>query len=116
MRAIQFLSCKVSRWLTVVPMALLLLSSAAMMNHALFATLFSLQAAFYIAALAGAIQAARTASVNKLLSVPLYVAVSSLGALVGVLDALRGRRFDVWESPTLTRGIRDRAFDTVRPL
>ena len=116
MRAIQFLSCKVSRWLTAVPMALLLLSSAAMMHRPFFAALFALQAAFYIAAVAGAIQAARTGSVNKLLSVPLYVAVSSLGALAGVFDALRGRRFDVWESPALTRGIQDRALGAVRTL
>jgi cellulose synthase/poly-beta-1,6-N-acetylglucosamine synthase-like glycosyltransferase len=104
MRALQFLSCKVSRWLTIVPLLLLLVSSAALMDRVFFGTLFALQAAFYAAGLAGALQASRTGSVNKILAVPLYVAVSSIGALTGIFDALRGRRFDVWESPILTRG------------
>lgn len=104
LRAVQFLSHKVLRWLTIIPLTLLLLSSAAMMNQPFFATVFALQVAFYAAALAGSIQAARSASVSRLLSVPVYVVVNSIGAFTGVCDAIIGRRFDIWQSPTLTRG------------
>jgi len=106
-RAIQFLSHKVLRWLTIVPMVMLLMSSAALMDYPFFAALFGLQVIFYAAASIGWMQAARSGSVSRLLATPLYILVSSLGAFVGVCDAILGKRFDIWQSPTLTRGPAD---------
>jgi cellulose synthase/poly-beta-1,6-N-acetylglucosamine synthase-like glycosyltransferase len=106
-RALQFLSHKVLRWLTLVPMVMLLLSSAALLDRPLFAALFGLQVLFYVAAFIGWLQAARSGSANRLLATPLYIVVSSLGAFTGVCDAILGKRFDIWQSPTLTRGPAD---------
>jgi poly-beta-1,6-N-acetyl-D-glucosamine synthase len=106
-RALQFLSHKILRWLTLVPMVMILASSAMMLDRPVFGALFGLQIAFYIAAAAGALQAAHSGSVNRLLSPPMYIVVSALGAFTGVCDAVLGKRFDIWQSPTLTRGPAD---------
>jgi len=42
--------------------------------------------------------------VTRLIAVPFYVVLGVVGALVGVVDSLRGKRFDIWEIPSLSRG------------
>jgi cellulose synthase/poly-beta-1,6-N-acetylglucosamine synthase-like glycosyltransferase len=103
-RGWQFVSHKFLRWLTFIPMMLALFSSAALANTNLFTVLFGLQALFYATALAGLLLALRRRSAGRLLSAPFYILITSVGALVGVLEACLGRRFDIWESPALTRG------------
>lgn len=105
-RGMQFLSSKVLRWFTAVPLAMLLIASAALMHRPVFAVFFAAQALLYGAGLAGGLQFARTGKTLRPLTMPLYVGISAVGALAGVVDALRGRRFDIWESPALTRGFR----------
>lgn len=103
-RGWQFVSHKFLRWLTFIPMMLVLFSSAALANANLFTVLFGLQALFYATALAGLLLALRRRSAGRWLSAPFYILITSVGALVGVLEACLGRRFDIWESPALTRG------------
>lgn len=103
-RTLQFFSHKVLRWLTLVPMLMALFSSAWMIDRPVFAALFYGQVVFYIAALFGGIQAARSGAVSRWTSIPLYIVVSAVGAFTGVCDAILGRRFDIWQSPSLTRG------------
>ena len=103
-RGWQFLSQKVLRWLTLVPMVLLLVSSAAMAGHAAFAAMFGLQLVCYTAAAIGWMRRLGGKSAGRLFSVPLYVTVSAVGAFMGVVDALSGKRYDIWESPALSRG------------
>ena len=45
----------------------------------------------------------RRGSVRKI-TVPFYALLGVVGALIGVVESLGGKRFDVWEIPTLSRG------------
>jgi cytochrome b subunit of formate dehydrogenase len=108
LRAWQFFSQKVLRWLTLVPLVLLLVSTATLASSPFFAALFGIQALGYAAALVGLLRALSGHTVGRVLCVPLYITVSAVGAFVGVLDALNGRHYDIWESPALSRG-RDEA-------
>jgi len=103
-RGWQFSSRKLLRWLTLIPMLAILASTAGLVANPWFAAFFALQAAFYLAGAAALVLAATGRGAGRVLSVPLYVLLGSAGALVGVWDACRGRRFDVWEIPTLSRG------------
>ena len=70
----------------------------------IFAVASLAQAGFYSCALAGWFLLKRGRDAGRIFTIPLYVTVSSLGAFLGVVDAIKGRRFDVWESPALSRG------------
>lgn len=105
LRAWQFFSHKVLRWLLAIPLTLLLLSSLLLAAHnRYFLALFGLQAIFWGSALAGLMFARIGKPVPEVLSPLVYFLVSSLGALIGVFDACEGRKFDIWDSPSLTRG------------
>jgi len=66
--------------------------------------LFGLQLASYAVAVGVGLLTVRGYSVGKIPSVPFYVLFGSVGAAIGVVDWLRGKRFDVWESASLSRG------------
>ena len=100
----QFVSHKVMRWLILVPLALIFASSLALSGMRAFAALSIAQVLFYLLALTGWILLNRGFNAGRIFTIPLYICVSSIGAFAGVVDALRGRRFDVWESPALSRG------------
>jgi cellulose synthase/poly-beta-1,6-N-acetylglucosamine synthase-like glycosyltransferase len=104
LRAWQFISHKCLRWLTAIPMVLLLVSAAALYRTPLAGVMFAGQLAFYTAAVIGLLINLVGKLPGKLLSIPMYVVVSAAGAFMGVVDACTGRRFDVWQSPTLSRG------------
>lgn len=103
-RAWQFLSRKLLRWFSLVPMVLLLGASALLAQQPVFRILLLLQVAFYSAAIVGWYVAARTDIQNRLLALPFYFILVNLGAVAGFFDACRGRRFSVWEIPSLSRG------------
>jgi xanthosine utilization system XapX-like protein len=48
--------------------------------------------------------------VPRPLAVPFYAVLGMLGALMGVVASLLGRRFDVWEIPILSRRSADVSF------
>ncbi|HEV2178529.1 MAG TPA: glycosyltransferase family 2 protein [Terriglobia bacterium] len=104
LRGWQFVSRKFLRWLTLVPLALLLVSSASLAATPLFALALAIQLVFYGMALAGLLIAAAGRSSNRWVSVPFYVVLGSASTLAGVFDACRGRRFAVWEIASLSRG------------
>jgi hypothetical protein len=82
-----------------------LVSSATLAGQSsLYAVALALQAIFYGMAMAGLAMAAAGRDVARIVSVPFYVMLGLVAAQVGVLDALGGRRFDIWESPTMSRG------------
>jgi cellulose synthase/poly-beta-1,6-N-acetylglucosamine synthase-like glycosyltransferase len=103
-RGWQFLSQKLLRWLTLVPMVLILASSSTLARRPAFGVILGVQVFCYLAALAGLRQALGGKRPGRILSVPLYVAISAVGAFTGVIDALVGGRYDIWESPSLSRG------------
>lgn len=105
LRGWQFISHKFLRWTSLIPMLMVLVSSAALAPHSLFfSSLFILQAIFYGLAAFGLQRAIANRPVASLIAIPFYVVLGVAGALAGEFDSLRGRRFDVWEIPSLSRG------------
>ncbi|HWG58066.1 MAG TPA: glycosyltransferase [Candidatus Acidoferrales bacterium] len=104
LRAWQFLSRKILRWLGVVPLALILLSSVALVRIPLYAIALALQLAFYGLALTGWRLATTRAEVNRLVTLPFYFMTVNVAAFAGVCAAIGGKRFSVWDSPTQSRG------------
>lgn len=108
LRGWQFVSRKFFRWLTVVPLVLLLISSAALAGQAFFALVLTLELVFYALAMVGWALALKDGKAGQAFSVPFFVMLGSVGAFVGVVDTCLGRRFAVWEVPTLSRGREER--------
>lgn len=104
LRGWQFFSRKFLRWVGGIAMVLLLVASAFLIRHPWFAALFFAQAAFYGLALVGWMLSWFGRSGGRLVSVPFYIVLVNLAALIGVVDACRGRRFHVWEIASLSRG------------
>lgn len=104
LRGWQFASRKILRWLSVIPLALFLGSTVALMHQTIFAVLLFLQLCFCALAAIGAWRAARAKSTPTLLALPFYFALANLAAFVGVVESCLGRRFGVWDIPTLSRG------------
>ena len=100
----QFFSHKVMRWLILVPLLLLLISSLALARDPFFTALLGAQLCFYAAGLIGFILIQGGCNPGRLFTIPLYILVGAVGAFVGVIDAMTGKRFDIWESPALSRG------------
>lgn len=104
LRGWQFLSHKLLRWLSAIPMLLILGASAALVREPVFAALVVLQGAFYLMAAGGLACAVARRPIGRLFAVPFYIVLGVAGALVGVVESLFGKRFGVWEIPTLSRG------------
>ena len=105
LRGWQFLSRKFLRWLVLIPMMLILVSSAFLAgDHPLFGILLALQGAFYGLALTAWLLSRHGRRAGRLVSVPFYVVLVAVAGLTGVVDACRGRRFHVWEVAALSRG------------
>jgi cellulose synthase/poly-beta-1,6-N-acetylglucosamine synthase-like glycosyltransferase len=100
----QFVSHKLLRWLTLVPMLMGFISSLALARKPIFSALLAIQIAFYVIALLGWVLSTGRRSAPRWISIPFYVVLGVSGALLGILDTAFGRRFAVWEIPTLSRG------------
>ncbi len=100
----QFVSRKVMRWLSLVPMAAILLSTTMLSRHPFFALLVALQAVFYILSFGGWMLNLRDQQGGPLFTMPFYFMLVNLAALVGVFQACTGKRFAVWEVAVLSRG------------
>lgn len=103
-RAWQFLSRKVMRWLSLVPMAGILLASAMLWRNPFFALLLALQAVFYILAFVGWTLNLRDRQGGAIFTMPFYFLLVNLAAVIGVFQACTGRRFAVWDVAVLSRG------------
>ena len=103
-RGWQFVSRKFLRWLTLIPLVLVLISSAALAGQPFFALVLTLELVFYGLAMVGWVLALKGRKAGHAFSVPFFVMLGSVGAFVGVVDTCLGRRFAVWEVPTLSRG------------
>jgi hypothetical protein len=105
LRGWQFISHKFLRWMSLIPMLMILVSSAVLAPHSLFfSSLLILQVIAYGLAAFGLQRAKANRPVATLIAIPFYVVLGVVGALVGEVDSLRGKRFDVWEIPSLSRG------------
>jgi len=104
LRGWQFFSRKVLRWLGLIPVTLTFISTVALISIPFYAVVFTLQ--FFLGALAliGWGFATRNREGSGLTGLPFYFMLVNLGALSGVLKAICGERFSVWESPAHSRG------------
>jgi len=108
LRGWQFVSRKFLRWLTLIPLVLLLISSGALAGQPFFALVLTFEFLFYGLAMVGWALAPKGRKTGQAFSVPFFVMLGSVAALVGVVDTCLGRRFAVWEVPTLSRGREER--------
>jgi len=69
--------------------------------------LLLLQGAFYLLALAGWVLNAAGRSTSRVVSFPFYFMLSNVAAMCGVVEACMGRRFQVWDIASLSRGRSD---------
>jgi cellulose synthase/poly-beta-1,6-N-acetylglucosamine synthase-like glycosyltransferase len=104
LRAWQFLSRKFLRWLTLVPMALILIASIALRGSSRFQLLIALEVCFCMLALWGWVAALIGTKSPRVISLPFFFMLLNLAALIGFVEACFGRRFAIWEVPTLSRG------------
>lgn len=100
----QFLSHKLLRWLTLVPMLMIFAASIALIRNPIFLAVGAIQVIFYLLALMGWALTRAKRRTPSYLSVPFYIVLGVAGALLGVIDTALGRRFAVWEIPALSRG------------
>ena len=78
-RGWQFVSHKFLRWLTLVPLILLLISTGILATNPAITVLLGLQVIFYSLAFAGLILAFAGTGGAKMFSVPFYVLLGSFG-------------------------------------
>ena len=107
-RGWQYVSRKFLRWLTLVPLVLLLICSAALAGQRFFALVLTLELIFYGLAVMGWVLALNGRTAGRAFGVPFFVMLGSVAAFVGVADTCLGRRFAVWEVPSLSRGREER--------
>ena len=96
--AYQVVSHKVIRWLVPVCLLVALGSSAmaALAGDRLFEILFAVQAVFYGLALLGSLAPSLLGRIG-LFYIPAYFTAINLGALLGLIGFLLGRRYAVWQ-------------------
>ncbi len=104
LRAWQFLSRKLLRWLILVPMGIFFVSSAALYDQVVFKAFFAAQIVFCMLAFLGWLLAAFGRSSGRLVVLPFYFLLVNLAAFFGVIETILGRRYRVWEIAALTRG------------
>lgn len=109
LRGFQFVSRKLLRWLTVIPLATAFASSIALRANPLFSALVVLQSGFYFLAISGWVADAFDKPASRLVSFPFYFMLVNLAVMWGVVEACMGRRFQVWEVASLSRGESDAA-------
>jgi uncharacterized membrane protein YpjA len=95
------------RWLTVIPLALVLASSLVLTDYPLVKAFLLVQLLFYGLAAMGGILVLLGRSGASVFSVPFYILLTGTAGIAGVFDTCRGRRFSVWEIATLSRGTRE---------
>lgn len=103
-RAWQFFSRKLLRWLVPVPLTVLLLASTLLAHNTFFLVCLVLQLAAYAAAAVAAVLETLGLRAGKLISICYYFVLVHTAALLGVAQACFGRRFAVWEVASQSRG------------
>jgi len=108
-RAWQFLSRKLMRWLVPVPLTVLLIMSATLAHNRFYLVCLVLQLAAYATALIAGVLEAWGLRTSRLISICYYFVLVHVAAMLGVVQACLGRRFAVWEVASESRGPERRA-------
>lgn len=104
LRLWQFVSRKLLRWLTLVPLLVALIASVTLAQSPFFAIAALGQGIFYLLALLGWAWTSAGREGAKIISIPFYYVLVNAAAFTGVVDTLSGRRYGVWDIATLSRG------------
>lgn len=104
LRAWQFFSRKTLRWMAFVPLSLLLVSSAFLASDPFFKATLVAQVAFYVAACLGWILSVSGRNGGGMLALPFYFVMVNAAAASGLVETCLGRRYNIWEVASLTRG------------
>lgn len=104
LRLWQFVTRKALRWLTLIPLLTAFLASATLIRQPFFAVAFFAELLFIGLAFLGWMLALAGRDGGRLFSLPFYFMLSYIGAITGLIETCLGRRFHVWESPSLSRG------------
>lgn len=99
----QFLSRKCLRWLTLIPVVMILISTFMLRRDPWFVELFAAQIAFYLISLLGAWQGGQS-RMNAVLRLPFVVVLANVAVFLGVVDACCGKTFATWNIAELSRG------------
>lgn len=101
----EFASHKFLRWLTLLPMIMILTASVKLFAEPLYSAALAAQLLFYGAAAIGFLLTLLDKPSFPAFSIPFYILLGATGALIGCLEALTGRKFAVWDIPVLSRGV-----------
>ena len=99
----QFLSRKCLRWLTVIPVLMILISTFMMRHDRWFVVLFAAQIVFYLIAILGAGRGGKS-RMSGLLRLPFVMVMAHVAVFMGVVEACCGKTFATWNIAELSRG------------
>jgi cellulose synthase/poly-beta-1,6-N-acetylglucosamine synthase-like glycosyltransferase len=99
----QFVSRKCLRWLTLIPVAMILISTFIMRRNGWFEGLFAAQIAFCLITILGAWQG-RQSRISAVLRLPFVAVMANVAVFLGVVDAICGKTFATWNIAELSRG------------
>jgi poly-beta-1,6-N-acetyl-D-glucosamine synthase len=104
LRRWQFLSRKFLRWLSLVPIAVIFISSIVLCDRPAFRVFMGAESAFGVFSLVGWIAGVTGSRIPRVVALPFYFLLINIAAIVGLSEACLGRRFSVWNIPSLSRG------------
>jgi len=104
LRAWQFLSRKLLRWFSLVPMVMIFVASVASRGDRWFAGALALQLVFVALATVGWLTIWQGKKPGRVFALPFYFLLVNIAAVNGIVEAILGRRFAVWDIAHLSRG------------
>lgn len=104
LRRWQFVSRKFLRWLSLIPITLIVISSICLSHIPSFRVALATEVAFGVFCFLGWIASVTRRNIPRVVALPFYFLLINLAAIVGVSEACLGRRFSVWNIPSLSRG------------
>lgn len=104
LRAWQFFSRKLLRWFSLVPMGMIFVASMASRGDRWSAGMLVLEFLFIALAAIGWLTVWRGKKPSRVFALPFYFLLVNIGAVTGIVEALLGRRFAVWDIAHLSRG------------
>ncbi len=103
LRRWQFVSRKLLRWLSALPLLIALVTNFFLRHQHFFNVLLVVQVAFYGLVLIGVWQNGKSRA-NALIRLPFVFLLANIAVFTGVLDACRRKTFATWNVAALSRG------------
>lgn len=105
MRMWQFVSRKVLRWFSLLPLVALCISSAFLIKRSvLFELIAIVETVFCASALLGCSSRLRRSQIGCVIGPPFHFLLALVAALMGMLDTCVGTQYSVWTIAEVSRG------------